>query len=193
MLSKTTSGCATCVSARLAALRPPSAREFKSGWISLAALLFPGLVLAVCLFWAAENHPRYEWLKQPPSHWPWEFWTMGLAGGIASIGGILDWSYHRWVARCKIGQAEKRLELLAMGVGGGSMLTVMLNASISDNPGRWLIPAMVVLMFTVSMICYDEFIYHRRRCTRWETLWHRILTGGMGVAWLGWAHWCFAR
>ena len=52
---------------------------------------------------------------------------------------------------------------------------------------------MVVLMFTVSMICYDEFIYHRRRCTRWETLWHRILTGGMGVAWLGWAHWCFAR
>ena len=48
---------------------------------------------------------------------------MGLAGGIASIGGILDWSYHRWVARCKIGQAEKRLELLAMGVGGGSMLT----------------------------------------------------------------------
>jgi hypothetical protein len=69
----------------------------------------------------------------------------------------------------------------------------MLNASISDNPGRWLIPAMVVLMFTVPMICYDEFIYHRRRCTRWETLWHRILTGGMAVAWLGWAHWCFAR
>jgi hypothetical protein len=42
------------------------------------------------------------------------------------------------------------------------------------------------------MICYDEFVFHRR-CRRFETFTHRLLTCGNGLAFLAWSHWCFVR
>ena len=49
-----------------------------------------------------------------------------------------------------------------------------------------------MLIFTVVLICYDEFLFHRR-CGRFETLMHRLLTFGNGLAFLAWVHWCFVR
>jgi hypothetical protein len=43
------------------------------------------------------------------------------------------------------------------------------------------------------MICYDEFVFHRKRCGRYETMLHRLLVFGNGIAWLAWMHWCFVR
>ncbi len=51
---------------------------------------------------------------------------------------------------------------------------------------------LVVLIYTVVMISYDEFVFHRR-CGWFETFTHRLLTCGNGLAFLAWAHWCFAR
>jgi hypothetical protein len=42
------------------------------------------------------------------------------------------------------------------------------------------------------MICYDEFVFHRR-CGWFESFTHRLLTCGNGLAFLAWAHWCFVR
>jgi hypothetical protein len=39
---------------------------------------------------------------------------------------------------------------------------------------------------------YDEFVFHRR-CGRFETFTHRLLTCGNGLAFLAWTHWCFVR
>ena len=55
-----------------------------------------------------------------------------------------------------------------------------------------LIPVLIALIVTVILICYDEFLFHRR-CRWGEVLAHRALTFGNGLAFLGWAHWCFAR
>ena len=73
------------------------------------------------------------------------------------------------------------------------MFLIMASASLSDHPQRWLLPALVVLIYTTALICYDEFVYHRRRCQKLETLLHRTLVFGNGLAWLAWAQWCFVR
>ena len=56
-----------------------------------------------------------------------------------------------------------------------------------------LLPIIVVALFTATLICYDEFVFHRKRCGVYETLLHRLLVFGNGVAWLAWMHWCFVR
>jgi hypothetical protein len=66
-------------------------------------------------------------------------------------------------------------------------------ASLSARPLQFLLPVLIVLLFTVTLICYDEFIFHRRRCRRLETVLHRLLVFGNGTAWLAWAHWCFVQ
>ena len=43
------------------------------------------------------------------------------------------------------------------------------------------------------MICYDEFVFHRRACGLYETILHRVLVLGNGTALLVWMHWCFVR
>jgi hypothetical protein len=62
---------------------------------------------------------------------------------------------------------------------------------LSDRPLQFLLPAIVVVLFIATLICYDEFIFHRRRCRPLETVLHRVLVFGNGAAWLAWAHWCF--
>ena len=73
------------------------------------------------------------------------------------------------------------------------MFVLMSLASVSRQPLAYLLPVIVVLLFTVTLICYDEFIFHRRRCRRLETLLHRALVFGNGAAWFAWAHWCFVK
>jgi hypothetical protein len=180
------------VAARLAAHQSPAARRLKS-WRGLVALFAPGVAFALGLLWLAGNGgASWRWLTAV-DQWPWELWAIALAGTIGTLAGCADWAWHRWVAKCAIGAAERRCELLAMAAGGGPLFVVMAAASLSARPLVWLVPAVVIVVATTAMICYDEFVFHRKRCRRLETLLHRGLVFGQGAAWLAWAHWCFVR
>ena len=188
-----TEACTRCVAARLAQLRPEAQRRLKASWRSLAALFAPGVVFAIGLAWLAANGGEpWAWLRSAV-RWPWELWTIAVAGSLATVAGSADWAWHRWAAGCVVGPAERRCELLALTCGGGPLFVFMTLASFSARPAVWLLPAIVTVVATTVMICYDEFVFHRRRCRRMETILHRVLVFGQGAAWLAWAHWCFVR
>jgi len=161
-------------------------------WLSptLVALFLPGVLFAAGLVLLRE-HPRFAWLANA-AEFPWELWVIALAGCAATCGGVLDWAYHR-SGRAAIGRAEHQSELAALGAGGVPLFLLMALASVLDRPAVLLLPILVTVLFTAAMICYDEFVFHRRRCGRYETALHRLLVFGNGVAWLAWMHWCFVR
>ena len=184
--------CATlCEGARRALALPPEQRHRKAGLWSLAALCVPATAFPAGLLWLGSRG-HVGWLLVPRL-WPWELWAIGICGGAALLGGLGDWVFHRWVAKCMIGRAERRCELLALAGGGVPMCGLMAAASVSVRPQTWLLPVLVVLLYTTALICYDEFVYHRRRCRKLETRLHRVLVFGNCLAWLAWAHWCFVR
>lgn len=83
--------------------------------------------------------------------------------------------------------------LLALGTGGVPAAVLMCAASIDADPRPYLLPVLVVVLYTTALICYDEFMFHRKWCGRLETVLHRLLVFGNGSAWLAWMHWCFVR
>ncbi len=191
-VSSPAADCTRCVAARLAVLSPAAERRLKS-WRSLVALFAPGVGFACGLVGlATRGGEMWQWLRSAAT-WPWELWLIAGAGTLATLAGCADWAWHRWIAKCAIGAAERRCELLAMAAGGGPLFVVMALASLSARPIAWLLPAVVIVVATTAMICYDEFVFHRKRCRRLETVLHRLLVFGQLAAWLGWAHWCFVR
>ena len=177
-----------CPSARLAAAAPVGRRRFKASYASLIALFVPAAGFGAALA-AAHDRPGFDWISHGP--WPWQLWTLAVCGSAATISGLLDWWYHRAIAKCSISAGERRCELIALGAGGIPLFGLMLGASVSARPLQWLLPVLVVVLFTTALICYDEFIFHRKRCQGFETALHRVLVFGNGTAWLAWAHWCF--
>lgn len=154
------------------------------------ALFAPGLLFGAGLLRLAASGGAWEWLNAV-SKWPWELWVIAVTGSIATLAGVGDWIWHRWARGCVVSRGERRCEFIAMAGGGGPLFLFMAAASVSVRPLAWLLPAVVVVMATTVMICYDEFVFHRKRCRPWETLLHRLLVLGQGTAWLAWAHWCF--
>jgi hypothetical protein len=154
------------------------------------ALFVPGVLFAAGLYLMRDD-PRFSWVRDV-SAYPWEFWALTVCGGVATVAGVADWRYHR-SGRTVVGAAEHRSELLALLGGGVPLFGLMAAASIIDRPARVLLPVVVVVLATASLICYDEFVFHRKRCGGYETLLHRLLVFGNGLAWLAWAHWCFVR
>ena len=100
--------------------------------------------------------------------------------------------YHR-SGRTAVGRAEHHSELLALTCGGLPLFTLMVVASILHEPNVLLVPILMVVLFTTVLICYDEFVFHRKRCGVYETFLHRVLVLGNGMAWLAWMNWCFVR
>lgn len=158
--------------------------------LTLIALFVPGALFAVGLF-LVRDHPRFDWLGEL-IRWPWELWVIALCGMTATVAGAADWVYHR-SGRTFVGAAEHRSELAALACGGLPLFVLMAAASLLSRPVVLLVPVLVVVLFTTVLICYDEFVYHRKRCGRYETILHRTLVFGNGLAWLAWAHWCFVR
>ena len=158
--------------------------------LSLIALFVPGSLFVLELF-LVRHQPRFAWLAAPP-YYPWEFWVIAIFGCMATAAGVADWLYHR-SGRTRIGPREHRSELVALGSGGLPLFVLMSIASVLPRPAVLLIPVIVVVLFTTTMICYDEFVFHRKRCGSYETTLHRILVFGNGIAWLAWANWCFVR
>ncbi|RYY95776.1 MAG: hypothetical protein EOO11_15110 [Chitinophagaceae bacterium] len=128
--------------------------------------------------------PAFPWL-------PAQFVLMAVAGAVATAGGVLDWRYHRNPLHMKIPKKERAAEAAALGLGGLPMFALMWGATLSAHPARYLVPIIVVLVYTVAAICYDEFVFHRKRCGALENTYHRMLVFGNGIAWLAWFHYIF--
>ncbi|MSR56630.1 MAG: hypothetical protein EXS05_03020 [Planctomycetaceae bacterium] len=156
----------------------------------MIALFMPGLLFLVGLG-LVRDLPRFAWLGDI-AEFPWEIWVIALAGSMATAGGVLDWRYHR-SGHTVIGEPEHRSEAAALVSGGVPLFVLMAVASVTSRPALWLVPILVVVIYTTVLICFDEFVYHRRRCGRYETTLHRLLVFGNGTAWLVWMHWCFVR
>jgi hypothetical protein len=155
--------------------------------LALVALAVPAVLFPLGL-WLLHGNPRFGWLADV-THYPWQFWAVAVCGSVATGGGVADWLYHR-SGRTTVGKREHRVHLAALAGGGIPLFGLMALASVSDRPERFLVAVLAVLILTVVLICYDEYVFHRR-CDRFETLAHRLLTFGNGFAFLAWTHWVF--
>lgn len=157
---------------------------------NLIASLTPGVVFAIGLV-VASFGTRFAWLRGSPLRYPWELWVIAIAGGAASLAGILDWRLHRRLG-VAIGAPERRAERIALVLGGLPLFAMMAAATVLR--AQWLlVPVVAQTVLVVVLVCYDELVFHRRRCSPEETRLHRILTLGQATALLAWMHFCFVR
>jgi hypothetical protein len=158
-------------------------------YLSLILLFFPAILFAflLFLFWE-EIMMKYE-LEAPP----FQFYFLVICGLIATIGGVLDWRFHRDPLKLKISKKERAAEAKALGLGGLPMFILMWLAMMNTQSTLFLVPIIVVLIYTVVAICYDEFVFHIHRCGKIETRYHRMLVFGNGFAWLAWFHFIFCQ
>lgn len=158
-------------------------------YVSLILLFMPSILFAVLLF-IFRQHQKLNFSDAFP-FMPWQFLVMGLFGIIATVGGILDWKFHRDPLNLKIPKKERDAEAAALGLGGLPMFIVMWFAMMSTTSSAYLIPIIVILIYTVVTISYDEFVFHIKRCGKKETMYHRMLVFGNGIAWLAWFHFIY--
>ena len=161
----------------------------KRAYLSLILLFVPAVLFAVLLFILRENLALRIVSDFP--YLPWQFLCMAVFGTIATVGGVLDWRYHRNPLNLKIPKKERDAEAAALGLGGVPMFVLMWCAMMSQKPSNYLIAILVVLIYTVVAISYDEFVFHIKRCGPTETIYHRMLVFGNGLAWLAWFHFIF--
>lgn len=158
-------------------------------YISLIFLFVPALLFLILLI-VYKNHPRLL-IQQTFPYLPWQFYAIAIFGIIGTIGGALDWKYHRNPLNMKIPPKERDAEALALGTGGLPIFILMWLATLSASPISYLIPIIIVLIYTTVAICYDEFVFHIKRCDRVETIYHRMLVLGNGMAWVSWFHFIY--
>jgi hypothetical protein len=170
-------------------IRDARRRTSRHGIAALLAMLVPAVLFPLGLIFLYGD-ARFAWLSRPADY-PWEFWAIAVCGSFATLAGLADWQIHRSGSTI-VGVREHRAHLAALGGGGVPLFCLMAAASVSSRPLGLLLPILVVLILTVVLICYDEFLFHRR-CGVFEVLTHRVLTIGNGLAFLAWAHWCFVR
>ncbi len=165
-----------------------SLKSYRS-YVSLILLFVPPVLFGLLLV-VFQGNDKLRLTRELP-YLPWQFLVMGVAGAIATAGGVLDWRYHRNPLNLKIPKKERDAEAAALGLGGVPMFVLMWLAMMQSNPTTWLIPILLVLIYTVVAISYDEFVFHIKRCGPLETAYHRMLVFGNGVAWLAWFHFIF--
>ncbi len=160
-------------------------------YLSIILLFIPAVLFALLLF-LFKDHSKLQIADTFP-YLPWQFFIISFFGIIATIGGALDWRFHRDPLNMKIPKKERDAEAAALGLGGIPMFILMWLAMISSNPTYFLIPILIVLIYTVAAICYDEFVFHIKRCGKIEKTYHRMLVFGNGIAWLAWFHFIYCR
>ncbi|MEE9394082.1 MAG: hypothetical protein V3W41_16395 [Planctomycetota bacterium] len=158
--------------------------------IGLGSLALPGagFVLGLMIVSGRTGFPDLS----NASTIPWQLWLIGACGIAATVCGFLDWHYHV-TGRRIVGKRERQGELIALGLGGAPLFLLMMAASGVARPEWLLIPILGAVLFTTVMICYGEFVFHRRSCRPYEAGLHRVLVFGNGTAWAAWMHWIFVR
>ncbi len=168
-------------------------RRFVPLWesiVGLTMLLLPGIVFGWGLT-CVSGRPGYVDLSDWRSV-PWTLWVIGVSGTIGTVAGLLDLHYHVTGQRL-VSVRERHGELIALAFGGTPLFILMMAASWAADPSRFLAPIVFLAMFTVAMVSLDEFVYHRRVCSRYESALHRGLIFGNGVAFLAWFQWVVCR
>jgi hypothetical protein len=167
----------------------PAPKKGLRSYLSLIFLFIPAILFgALILLYKGNTQLRIS------PHFPflsWQFFAIGVFGVIATAGGILDWQYHRNPLNMKIPKKERDAEALALGAGGVPMFLLMWFAMLSAHPANFLIPILIVLIYTVVGISYDEFVFHIKRCGPTENRYHRMLVFGNGIAWIAWFHFIY--
>ncbi len=158
-------------------------------YLSLWLLFMPALLFGILLV-LYRAHTNLHITGAFP-FLPWQFLVIIVFGVIATTGGVLDWKFHRDPLKLKISKKERDAEAKALGLGGFGMFVLMWLAMLSEQPLNFLIPIILVLIYTVVAICYDEFVFHIHRCEKTETRYHRMLVFGNGLAWLAWFHFIY--
>jgi hypothetical protein len=158
--------------------------------IGLTLSFLPGALFAGGLFFLFLAN-RLPW-PGGAAGVPWEAWAVGATGIAGAVAAIADYRYHTRVVKA-VSPLEERVELIALGFGGLPMFVVMAMASFAHDPRPFLPAVAALLAFTTAAICYDEFVFHRRRCAAYENALHKVIVGGNGAAWLAWFHWVFVR
>jgi len=169
--------------------RPPRPVRLRET-INLVGLFAPAVLFAAGLIWLGSTDPAHAWVFAP-LEWPWQLVAMAICGTLATVGGVGDWVFHRRYVT--VGPKEHHSHVLALITGGLPLFGLMAAASVLGDPTVLLVPIIGVALYTTALICYDEFVFHRHRCTAIESLFHRALVFGNGAAWLAWVHYCFAR
>lgn len=163
--------------------KPIRAQSF----ISLALLFAPGFLFVIVIWSLKDVNSRFVWAHNF-IYSPWQFWGIGLFGAIATLGGAGDWLFHK--IYITVGPHEHYSHILALGAGG-IVFILMCLASIADQPLFWLLPIVIALLMTTVLICYDEFVFHAKRCKPIETALHRMLVFGNAIAFFIWLHWIY--
>ena len=158
-------------------------------YLSLVLLFVPAVLFGL-LFFVFRESPKLR-VENGFPYLPWQFLAVIFFGTVATIGGTLDWRFHRDPLQLKISNKERDAEAKALGLGGLPMFVLMWLAMMSTQPANFLAPIVIVLTYTVVAICYDEFVFHINRCEKTETLYHRMLVFGNGAAWLAWFHFIY--
>lgn len=158
-------------------------------YLSLVLLFIPAVLFTILLY-VFRDETKLNISNTFP-FLPWQFCLVAVCGTIATIGGVLDWKFHRDPLKLKISKKERDAEAKALGLGGIPMFVLMWFATMSNTPTNYLIPILVVLIYSVVAICYDEFVFHIKRCGKTETMYHRMLVFGNGLAWLAWFHFIY--
>lgn len=165
-------------------------RVFRT-YLSLLLLFIPAALFGVLIV-LYRNNPKLNISYSFP-YLPWQFIVIAISGTIATAGGLLDWRFHRNPLNMKIPKKERDAEAKALGLGGLPMFILMWFAMMSSQSTNFLIPILLVLIYTVVAISYDEFVFHIKRCGKLENRYHRMLVFGNGIAWLAWFHFIFCK
>jgi len=160
-------------------------------YLSLILLFVPAVLFGLLLFFYRDRPQTGIGYTFP--FLPWQFILLAISGMIATIGGVLDWRFHRNPLNLKIPPKERKAEAAALGLGGMPMFILMWCAMMSSHPRYFLVPILLVLIYTVVAISYDEFVFHIKRCGKKETFYHRMLVFGNGIAWLSWFHFIYGK
>ena len=168
---------------------PPKKIKPLRQYLSLILLFVPP-VLFVSLLYCFKGNAKLHISNGLP-YIPWQFLAIAFFGIVATTGGVLDWKFHRNPLNMKIPKKERDAEAMALGLGGLPMFILMWLAMVSAAPTNFLIPILIVLIYTVVGISYDEFVFHIKRCGRTENRYHRMLVFGNGIAWLAWFHFIY--
>lgn len=103
--------------------KPPYETQPLRPYLSLILLFAPAVLFGVLmvLYW---QHPKLGIVSKFPFV-PWQFLLLGVAGAIATTGGVLDWRYHRNPLHMKIPKKERDAEAAALGLGGLPIFILM--------------------------------------------------------------------
>ena len=169
--------------------------------LGILTFMAPGAGFIAALF-MVRGRPEFAFLESA-GNWgrsrgvlagncPLELWLIAVGGSLATLAGMADFVWHVRGLR-EVSRREERGEIVALALGGAPLFALMAAASVAAEPKNYLLPILVVTMFTVICVCHDEFVYHRRACARMESFFHHVLLTGNGLAFLAWFAWIFVR